>query len=202
MRWTRAALETRAPACGRRSRVVLTPRRRRQVCEKTRRRRRQESPISGESTKETVKTTRVRECRVFPGATVVTTLVCYLHTAHEAAGATGTRHSPRPRFRAQVSRTARAPRAAGREGVFRTPRHCEERKRRSNPFFRTVAMDCFACARNDGLKTLASWLFEKLDLRTREARYLSPCGRGRIASAMRSIVRCDPGEGLRPIDRP
>jgi hypothetical protein len=31
-----------------------------------------------------------------PGATVVTTLVCYQHTAHEAAGATGTRHSPRP----------------------------------------------------------------------------------------------------------
>src|SRR6202030_1419684 len=32
------------------------------------------------------------------GATVVTTLVCYQHTAHEAAGALGTRHSPRPRF--------------------------------------------------------------------------------------------------------
>jgi hypothetical protein len=32
-----------------------------------------------------------------PGATVVTTLVCYQYTAHEAAGATGTRHSPRPR---------------------------------------------------------------------------------------------------------
>src|ERR1700736_6101236 len=27
-----------------------------------------------------------------PGATVVTTLVCYQHTAHETAGATGTRH--------------------------------------------------------------------------------------------------------------
>jgi hypothetical protein len=32
MRWTQAALLTRAPACGRRSRVVLTPRRWRQVC--------------------------------------------------------------------------------------------------------------------------------------------------------------------------
>ena len=32
MRWTRAALLTRARACGRRSRVVLTPRRWRQVC--------------------------------------------------------------------------------------------------------------------------------------------------------------------------
>src|ERR1700720_2830538 len=47
-----------------------------------------------------------------PGATVVTTLVCYLHTAHEAAGATGTRHSPRP-LRAKNSRTTRAHRAAG-----------------------------------------------------------------------------------------
>ena len=27
---------------------------------------------------------------------MVTTLVCYLHFAHEAAGAAGTRHSPRP----------------------------------------------------------------------------------------------------------
>src|SRR6195256_4639449 len=32
------------------------------------------------------------------GELVVTTLVCYLHFAHEAAGATGTRHSPRPRI--------------------------------------------------------------------------------------------------------
>src|ERR1700694_5548302 len=37
MRWTRAVPETKAPTRGRRSRVVLTPRRRRQVCEKKRR---------------------------------------------------------------------------------------------------------------------------------------------------------------------
>jgi len=42
--------------CGRPSRVVLTPRRRRQVCGAIRRRRWQESPIAGESTKEAVKT--------------------------------------------------------------------------------------------------------------------------------------------------
>src|SRR5260370_14628882 len=30
----------------------------------------------------------------------------------------------------------------------------------------------------------------------------SPMGRGRIASAMRSIVRCNPGEGLGSNDRP
>jgi hypothetical protein len=29
---------------------------------------------------------------------VVTTLVCFLHFAHEAAGALGARHSPRPRL--------------------------------------------------------------------------------------------------------
>src|SRR5258705_1349583 len=51
-----------------------------------------------------------------PGATVVTTLVYYQHTAHEAAGATGTRHSPRPQG-AKDKRTARAHRAAGREAV-------------------------------------------------------------------------------------
>ena len=92
--------------------MVLTPRRRRQVCEKTRRRRRQESPISGESTKETVKTIACGNAGC-PGATVVTTLVCYQHTAHEAAGATGTRHSPRPLFSwAHDSFTTRAHRSA------------------------------------------------------------------------------------------
>jgi len=33
-------------------------------------------------------------------------------------------------------------------------------------------------------------------------RSTSPIGRGRIASAMRSIVRCNSGEGLRSIDEP
>jgi hypothetical protein len=47
-----------------------------------------------------------------PGATVVTTLVCYQTTAHEAAGALGTRHSPRPLFWAKDSCTTRAHRAA------------------------------------------------------------------------------------------
>jgi hypothetical protein len=39
-----------------------------------------------------------------PGVPVnlaVTTLVCLLHFAHEAAGAAGTRHSPRPLFRGE-----------------------------------------------------------------------------------------------------
>ena len=50
---------------GRRSRVVLTPRCWRQVCEKKRRRRCQTSLVTGESTKETVKPLR-GECRVKP----------------------------------------------------------------------------------------------------------------------------------------
>src|SRR5439155_5576615 len=66
---------------GRRSRVVLTPRCWRQVCEKKRRRRCQTSLVTGESTKETVKPLR-GECRVISGVTVVTTLVCSLHLSH------------------------------------------------------------------------------------------------------------------------
>jgi hypothetical protein len=56
MRWTQAARLTSAPICGRRSRVVLTPRRWRQVGGAIRRRRWQTSPVTGESPKETVNT--------------------------------------------------------------------------------------------------------------------------------------------------
>jgi hypothetical protein len=58
MRWTRVAPKTRAQSCGRRSRVVLTPRRWRQVLEKQASwgRRWQESPVTGEITEEPVKT--------------------------------------------------------------------------------------------------------------------------------------------------
>jgi hypothetical protein len=45
------------------------------------------SPIAGESTKETVKTIRVRECRVIPVVLAVTTLVRFLFSPREAAGA-------------------------------------------------------------------------------------------------------------------
>ena len=53
MRWTRVAPKTRALSCGRRSRVVLTPRRWRQVLEKQASwgRRWQTSPVTGESAK-------------------------------------------------------------------------------------------------------------------------------------------------------
>ena len=53
------------------------------------------SPVTGESTKETVKTIACGNAGC-SGGPVVTTLVCFLHFAREAAGAAGTRHSPRP----------------------------------------------------------------------------------------------------------
>ena len=62
-----------------------------------RRRRWQESPVTGESTKETVKTIAQGRPDV-TGGPVVTTLVCYFYFAREAAGAAGTRLSLRPLF--------------------------------------------------------------------------------------------------------
>ena len=48
------------------------------------------------------------------GVTVVTTLVCFIYFAREAAGALGARHSLRPLFSwANASCTTRAHRAAG-----------------------------------------------------------------------------------------
>src|SRR3984893_9700489 len=62
-----------------------------------RKRRWQKSPVTGESTKETVKTiAQGRPGR--SGEPVVTTLVCLFQFAREAAGATGTRLSLRPLF--------------------------------------------------------------------------------------------------------
>src|SRR6266567_3051169 len=90
-----AARETNA-ACGvRRSRVVLTPRCWRQVCEKTRRRRCQTSLVTGESAKEAVKPLR-GECRVISGVTVVTTLVCFVLFRTRGFGRIGRPAFPAP----------------------------------------------------------------------------------------------------------
>ncbi len=80
MRWTQAAPKTRALSCGRRSRVVLTPRRWRQVLEKQASwgRRWQTSPVTGESSKQPLKPSRAG----MPGdsgATVVTNARAYYH---------------------------------------------------------------------------------------------------------------------------
>src|SRR5665213_316748 len=96
------AFDERRVARGRRSRVVLTPRRWRQALQKY---------LRGDGDKKARSPGRVRRKPLKPlragmpgdpGATVVTTLVRSLHFAHEAAGATGTRHSPLPSWRREV----------------------------------------------------------------------------------------------------
>jgi hypothetical protein len=94
------------------------------------------SPVTGESTKETVKT--IAQGR--PGQSgepVVTTLVCFIYFAREAAGATGTRLSLRPlsfegHCLAKLGRVA--PRECGFVFEIRKP-SLRGAKRRSNPFF-------------------------------------------------------------------
>jgi hypothetical protein len=51
------------------------------------------------------------------GVLVVTRVRSIATIAHEAAGATGTRHSPRPPWGREINATTRAHRAAGRERV-------------------------------------------------------------------------------------
>jgi hypothetical protein len=72
MRWTLMAPLTNRARGGRRSRVVLTPRRWCQAGGVIRRRRWQTSPVTGESTKETVKTI----ARGMPGDSGVTVVTC------------------------------------------------------------------------------------------------------------------------------
>jgi hypothetical protein len=78
MRWTLMALLTRALSCGRRSRVVLTPRRWRQVLERHASWERwwQQSPVTRESTEETVKTIACGNAGC-PGELVVTNACAY-----------------------------------------------------------------------------------------------------------------------------
>jgi hypothetical protein len=91
-----AALLTRALICGRRSRVVLTPRRWRQVCERQLSQATVARKPGHRGERDISRKTIARGMPGDSGVTVVTTLVCYLHTAHEATGASGARHSLRP----------------------------------------------------------------------------------------------------------
>src|SRR6476646_1998191 len=106
-----AALFDERCQCGRRSRVVLTPRRWRQVCEKKRRRRWQTSMVTGESTKETVKTI-ARGMPGVSGVTVVTTLVCFILFCTRGCGRIERPAFPVPsdfsgrKIHAQLGRTA------------------------------------------------------------------------------------------------
>ena len=103
-RWARDAMDVdgatdECAGCGRQSRGVLIPRRWYQAgrnARALRRRRRQSSPVSGETSKETVKTIRAGSAGFETGEPVVTTLVCLSCFACEAAGASDVRHSLRP----------------------------------------------------------------------------------------------------------
>ena len=92
---------TNAPDSGRRSRVVLTPRRWCQVGG---------SNFAGDGGKKARSPGRARrkplkplrgECRVISGVTVVTLLAWLVFLPCQAAGALGARHSLRPLFRGQ-----------------------------------------------------------------------------------------------------
>src|SRR6266436_9194489 len=65
------------------------------------------------------------------GGPVVTTLVCFIHFAREAAGALGTRHSPRPLFQGEAKQFLQNSGASRREiaelYLNLECRHCEER---------------------------------------------------------------------------
>jgi hypothetical protein len=97
--------------------VVLTPRRWCQVGGGNSAGDGVNKPITGESTKETVKTI-ARGMSGETDVTVVTILVCFLHFAREAAGALGARHSLRPlisqgqEFKAKLARNTRRDREA------------------------------------------------------------------------------------------
>jgi hypothetical protein len=110
MRWTQAALLTRAPPCGRRSRVVLTPRRWRQVSRKYPRGdgdKKARSP--GRARNKLLKPSRAG-MPGDPGATVVTN-ACVLLPYTRGCGCNGHPAFPTPfvgrRIHAQLGRTAR-----------------------------------------------------------------------------------------------
>jgi hypothetical protein len=77
------------------------------------------------STKETVKTI-ARGMPGDSGVTVVTMLVCFLHFAREAAGASGARHSLRPLYSGRMVH-AQLGRIAPRDRGVTSRRHCEKR---------------------------------------------------------------------------
>jgi hypothetical protein len=139
MRWTRVALLTRAHPCGRRSRVVLTPRRWRQVGERN---------FTDDGGKQARSPGRARNKLLKPsragmpgdpGATVVTN-ACVLLPYTRGCGCNGHPAFPAPLLglrHALVGRIvfAQLGRLALRECGSVSRRHCEERKRRSNPHF-------------------------------------------------------------------
>jgi len=73
--------------------------------------------------------------------------VCYLHFAHEAAGATGTRHSPGPRLGGSFLQN---PARWRRENAAVYPRHCEEQRDEAIQLSFLRIRGLLRFARNDG----------------------------------------------------
>src|SRR3981081_3793923 len=131
--------------CVRRSRVVLTPRRWRQVRGVASAQPGLDKTISaGDGGKRARSPGRARHKLLKPlragtsgdsGVLVVTRVLSTTTSAHEAAGAAGTRRSPRPQ-RAEDKATARAHRVARRKVAFGISMpSLRGAERRSNPFF-------------------------------------------------------------------
>jgi hypothetical protein len=157
MRWTLWRRKTSGARSGRRSRVVLTPRRWRQVGG---------SVSAGDSGKKARSLGRARrkplkplrgECRVFSGVLVVTNARAF-YTTRAAAGAAGTRHSLRPLSRGtRLMQTsgAIAPRECGpmpREPSKQSSlcRHSGARASASKPGISRFRVWSFGPSRNDG----------------------------------------------------
>src|SRR5258705_5228990 len=87
-----------------------------------------------------------REGRVYSGEPVVTTLVCFVYFAREAAGALATRLSLRPLFsrRRNDFYKTRALSRRGNAGSYLNAPSLRGAKRRSNPHLFCRQMDCFA----------------------------------------------------------
>jgi hypothetical protein len=82
--------------CGRQSRVVLAPRRRRQVSRRYPRDDGDQKARAPGRARTSLLTPLRAGMPGDSGGLVVTMLVCFLHFARETAGALGARHSPRP----------------------------------------------------------------------------------------------------------
>jgi len=181
MRWTLVASGARRRGwtndarSGRRSRVVLTPRRRRQVCgsfsagdgdKKAR------SP--GRARRKPLKPLR-REGRVISAVPSATTLVCFFisHARLRVQAAHPAFPAPSIFERRQIHASlGRFPRRENAEVCLNYARHCEEPTGHANARPMTGSatkqsilslrgdMDCFACARNDGCNGMGCLKFE------------------------------------------
>jgi hypothetical protein len=111
----------------------------------------------------------------------------FVFVTHEAAGASSARHSLRPLFYRGANGSCKTS-GDQRRGIAEAylkfePRHCEEQRDEAiHSFLARPPMDCFACARNDGVGTRAalSAVIARLDRATQysEASVMEPRSRG------------------------